>query len=224
MSNNLAVKLRSGTRQAHTDAENIGFMKCFTQGVLDRECFIKVLSDVYFVYRELQTAIDKKKQYPVITIMYLPELNRHASLEKNMMFYNGNLWPHLISPLTATQNYIARIYEISAHEPTLLLGHAYTHYIGDISGVQMLQNIAQSALKISGYERTSFYKFEQIPDKREFKNRYRQALDTVPVDDITADKIVPEANDTFYLNMEIMKELESTLIQALGRATYNDLV
>jgi heme oxygenase len=224
MSNNLAVKLCSGTRQAHRDAENIGFMKCPIQGVIDRECFIKVLGDVYFVYSELQTAIDKNKQHPVIGVMYLPELDRQASPEKNMMFYHGNLWPHLISPLTATQNYIARIYEISAHEPTLLLGHAYTHYIGDISVGQMLQNIAQSALKLSGYERTSFYKFEQIPDKQEFKNRYRQALDTVAVDDITADKIIPEANDASYLNMEIMKELKSILIQALGRATYNDLV
>ncbi|WP_413176015.1 heme oxygenase (biliverdin-producing) [Anabaena azotica] len=224
MSNNLAIKLRSGTQQAHTDAENVGFMKCFVQGVVDRECFIKFLSNLYFVYSELETAIEKNKQHPVIGGMYFPELNRQASLEKDMLFYHGNLWPHLIRPSTATQNYIARIHQISTHEPALLLGHAYTRYMGDLSGGQMLQKIAQSALKLSGYEGTSFYNFEQIADKQEFKNRYRQALDTVPVDDITADKIVAEANHAFYLNMEIIKELESILIQALGRATYNDLV
>ncbi len=216
MSNNLAIKLRSGTQQAHRDAENIGLMKCFVQGVVDREYFIKFLSNLYFVYSELETEIDKNKQHPVISLMYFPELNRQASLEKDMMFYHGNLWPQVISPLTATQNYIARIYEIYAHEPALLLGHAYTRYMGDISRGQMLRNIAQSALKLSGYEGTSFYNFEQIPDKEEFKNRYRQALDTVPIDDITADKIVAEANDAFCLNMEIIKELESILIQALG--------
>jgi heme oxygenase len=219
MSNNLAIKLRSGTRQAYRNAENIGFMKCFIQGVVDRECFIKLLSNLYFVYSELETAIDKNQQHPVITVMYFPELNRQASLEKDMMFYYGNLWPHFISPLTATQNYIARIYEINAHEPALLLGHAYTRYMGDLSGGQMLQKIAQSALKLSGYEGTSFYNFEQIPNKQEFKKRYHQALDTVPIDDITGDKIVAEANNAFCLNMEIIKELESILIQALGRAT-----
>ncbi|MFM2061651.1 MAG: hypothetical protein RLZZ507_1321 [Cyanobacteriota bacterium] len=224
MSNNLAIKLRSGTQQAHTDAENVGFMKCFVQGVVDRECFIKFLSNLYFVYSELETAIEKNKQHPVISVMYFPELNRQASLEKDMLFYNGNLWRNLITPSIATQNYIKRIHQLSTHEPALLLGHTYTRYMGDLSGGQMLQKIAQSALKLSGYEGTSFYNFEQIPDKQEFKNKYRQALDNVPVDDTTADKIVAEANHAFYLNMEIIKELEPILMQALGRATYNDLV
>ncbi|MEA5577899.1 heme oxygenase (biliverdin-producing) [Anabaena sp. UHCC 0451] len=224
MSHTLSIKLRSGTQQAHTDAENIGFMKCFVQGVVDRECFSKFLSNLYFVYSELETAIEKNKQHPVISGMYFPELNRQSSLEKDMAFYHGNLWTNFIKPSTATEKYITRIYEISAHEPALLLGHAYTRYMGDLSGGQMLQKIAQSALKLSGYEGTEFYNFEQIPDKQAFKNKYRQALDTIIVDDITADKIVAEANHAFYLNMEIIKELETILIQALGRATYNDLV
>lgn len=224
MSNNLALKLRSGTQQAHTDAENVGFMKCFVQGVVDRECFSKLLSNFYFVYSELEGAIEKHKQDPAISLMYFPELNRQASLEKDIEFYNGNLWRNFIKPSPATKNYISRICQLSTHEPVLLLGHAYTRYMGDLSGGQMLQKVAQSALKLSGYEGTEFYNFAQIPDKQAFKNKYRQALDTLPVDDVTADKIVAEANHAFYLNMEIIKELEPILIQALGRATYNDLV
>jgi heme oxygenase len=224
MSNNFALKLRSGTQQAHTDAENVGFMKCFVQGVVDRECFSKFLSNLYFVYSELEAAIEKHKQHPVISVMYFPELNRQASLEQDMLFYHGNLWRNFITPSTATQKYLARIHQLSTHEPALLLGHAYTRYMGDLSGGQMLQKIAQSALKLSGYEGTEFYNFAQIPDKQAFKNKYRQALDNVPVDDVMADKIVAEANHAFYLNMEIIKELEPILMQALGRATYNDLV
>ncbi|WP_016951165.1 heme oxygenase (biliverdin-producing) [Anabaena sp. PCC 7108] len=224
MSNNLAIKLRSGTQQAHTDAENVGFMKCFVQGVIDRDCFIQLLKNLYFVYSELEAAIEKNKQHPVISVVYFPELKRQASLEKDMEFYYGSQWYKRISPSTATQNYIARIQEISAHEPALLLGHSYTRYMGDLSGGQMLQKIAQSTLKLSGYEGTSFYNFEQIPDKQAFKNKYRQALDTVPVDDTNVDQIVAEANHAFYLNTQIIKELESILILALGRATYNDLI
>ena len=224
MSNNFAIKLRSGTQQAHADAENVGFMKCFVKGVVDRECFSKFLSNLYFVYSELEAAIDKHKQHPVISVMYFPELKRLASLEKDMLFYHGNLWRNFIKPSAATQKYIARIHQIDNHEPALLLGHAYTRYMGDLSGGQMLQKIAQSALKLSGYEGTEFYNFAQIPDKQAFKNKYRQALDTVPVDDINADKIVAEANHAFYLNMEIIKELEPILIEALGRTTYNGLL
>ncbi|MFN5239852.1 MAG: heme oxygenase (biliverdin-producing) [Aphanizomenon sp.] len=223
MSNNLAIKLRVGTQQAHTDSENIGFMKCFIKGVVDRDCFIQLLRNFYFVYSELEAAIEKHKQHPVISLVYFPELNRQSFLEQDMLFYYGSQWHKRITPSPAAQVYIARIQQISAHEPTLLLAHSYTRYLGDLSGGQMLQKIAQSALKLSGYDGTSFYNFQQIPDKQLFKEKYRQALDKLSIDDITADKIVAEANYAFQLNMQILRELESILIEALGRATYNDL-
>jgi heme oxygenase len=223
MSNDLAMKLRVGTQQAHTDSENLGFMKCFVKGVVDRDCFIQLLRNFYFVYSELETAIEKHKQHPVINLIYFPELNRQSSLEQDMLFYYGNQWHKRITPSPAAQAYIARIQQIYTHEPALLLAHSYTRYLGDLSGGQMLQKIAQSALKLSGYEGTSFYNFQQIPDKQAFKEKYRQALDKLSIDDKTTDKIVAEANHAFKLNMQILKELESILIEALGRATYNDL-
>ena len=223
MSNDLAMKLRVGTQQAHTDSENLGFMKCFVKGVVDRDCFIQLLRNFYFVYSEIETEIEKHKQHPVINLIYFPELNRQSSLEQDMLFYYGNQWQKRITPSPAAQAYIARIQQISTHEPALLLAHSYTRYLGDLSGGQMLQKIAQSALKLSGHEGTSFYNFQQIPDKQAFKGKYRQALDKLSIDDKTTDKIVAEANHAFKLNMQILKELESILIQALGRATYNEL-
>jgi len=224
MSNNLAMKLRVGTQQAHTNSENIGFMKCFVKGVVDKNCFMQLLSNFYFVYSELEAAIEKHKQHPVISLIYFPELNRQSSLKQDMLFYYGNQWQETIKPSPATQAYIARIQQISTHEPALLLAHSYTRYLGDLSGGQMLQKIAQSALKLSGYTGTSFYNFEQIPDKQAFKEKYRQALDKLPIDDISADKIVAEANYAFKLNMQIFQELETLLIETIGRDTYNSLI
>jgi heme oxygenase len=224
MSNNLAMKLRVGTQQAHTNSENVGFMKCFIKGVVDKNCFIQLLSNFYFVYSELEAAIEKHKQHPVISLIYFPELNRQSSLKQDMLFYYGNQWQETIKPSPATQAYIARIQQISTHEPALLLAHSYTRYLGDLSGGQMLQKIAQSALKLSGYTGTSFYNFEQIPDKQAFKEKYRQALDKLPIDDISADKIVAEANYAFKLNMQIFQELETLLIETIGRDTYNSLI
>ena len=224
MSNNLAMKLRVGTQQAHTNSENVGFMKCFIKGVVDKNCFIQLLSNFYFVYSELEAAIEKHKQHPVISLIYFPELNRQSSLKQDMLFYYGNQWQETIKPSPATQAYIARIQQISTHEPALLLAHSYTRYLGDLSGGQMLQKIAQSALKLSGYTGTSFYNFEQIPDKHAFKEKYRQALDKLPIDDTSADKIVAEANHAFKLNMQIFQELETLLIETIGRDTYNSLI
>ncbi|MBD2344862.1 biliverdin-producing heme oxygenase [Anabaena subtropica] len=223
MSSNLAVKLRSGTQKAHTAAENVGFMKCFLKGVVDRESFAKFLSNLYFVYSELESAIKSHANNPAIAAIDFPELNRQAALEKDMVFYYGSEWRSLIAPSTSAQAYIKHIQELSVTEPALLIGHTYTRYMGDLSGGQMLQKIAQSTLKLSGYEGTSFYNFEQIPDKKAFKDKYRQALDSVPVDDTTADRIVIEANSAFQFNMQMATDLEGNLIKALGQVVFNSL-
>ncbi len=224
MSNNLAIKLRSGTQHAHAVTENIGFMKCFVKGVVDRSCFAKFLSNLYFVYSELEAALESHKNHSCVGVVYFGELNRKANLEQDLEFYYGSDWQNKIEPLVSAQNYISRIREVSEKEPELLIAHAYTRYMGDLSGGQMLQKVVQSTLNLVGYQGTSFYNFEQIPDKTAFKNKYRQALDTVPVDDTTANKIVAEANYSFQFNMQIAKELEEILIQSIGEVTFNKLI
>ena len=223
MSSDLAGKLRSGTQQAHTAAENVGFMKCFLKGVVDKDCFAKFLGNLYYIYSELEAAIENHQQHPVLGAIYFPELNRQAFLEKDMLFYYGNDWRKQIIPSKAAQAYITRIQELSASEPVLLIGHTYTRYMGDLSGGQMLQKIAQSALKLSGYEGTSFYNFEQIPDKKAFKEKYRQALNALPIDDVMVEQIVAEANKAFQFNMQMAQELEGNLIKAFGQVLFNSL-
>ncbi len=44
MSQDLAQRLREGTKQSHTAAENTAFMKCFLKGIVEREPFRKFLS------------------------------------------------------------------------------------------------------------------------------------------------------------------------------------
>ncbi|MCG6138076.1 MAG: heme oxygenase (biliverdin-producing) [Nostoc sp. LLA-1] len=223
MSSNLAIKLRSGTQKAHTAAENVGFMKCFLKGVVDRDCFAKFLSNLYYIYSALEAHLMKHANHPVFGAVYFPQLNRQASLEKDMVFYYGDDWQKQISPSKVAQAYITRIEQLSATEPALLIGHAYTRYMGDLSGGQMLQKIAQSALKLSGYEGTSFYNFEQIPDKKAFKDNYRQALNTLSIDEAIADQIVAEANQAFRFNMQMAEELEGNLIKAFGQVVFNSL-
>ncbi|NET52767.1 MAG: heme oxygenase, partial [Merismopedia sp. SIO2A8] len=56
-----------------------------------------------------------------------------------------------------------------------------------------------------------------------FKTKYRQALNELPVDDATIDRIVEEANATFGMNMKLFKELEGNLIKAIGQILFNTL-
>ncbi len=45
----------------------------------------------------------------------------------------------------------------------------------------------------------------------------------MPVDDITAERIVAEANNAFGFNLKMAQELEGSLIKALGQIFFNSL-
>ncbi len=222
MTSNLATKLREGTKKAHTAAENMGFIKCFLKGVVEKTSYRKLAANFYYVYSAMEEEIERHRQHPVVSKIYFPELNRKASLEQDMQFYFGNNWREQISPSAATQEYVARIREIGDTAPELLVSHSYTRYIGDLSGGQILKGIAQRAMNL-GEEGTAFYEFPQISDEKAFKAKYRANLDEAPIDDATADRIVQEAIDAFGMNMKMFQELEGNLIKAIGQMLYNSI-
>ena len=103
------------------------------------------------------------------------------------------------------------------------MGHSYTRYLGDLSGGQILKNIAQRAMNLADDEGVAFYEFPTIPDEAEFKVGYRSSIDAAPVDEAMADRIVEEANDAFGTNMVLFQELEGNLVKAIGQMLFNSL-
>jgi heme oxygenase len=103
------------------------------------------------------------------------------------------------------------------------VAHSYTRYLGDLSGGQILKNIAVNAMNLTDGQGTAFYEFETISDEKAFKNQYRAALNELPIDEATADRIVDEANDAFGKNMKMFMELEGNLIKAIGQMLFNTL-
>jgi heme oxygenase len=182
-----------------------------------------LVANFYFVYSAMEEEIERHRQHPVVSKIYFPELDRKATLEQDLHYYYGNSWRDQIVLSPAGQVYVDRIREISATAPELLVAHAYTRYIGDLSGGQILKNIAQRAMNLSEGEGTAFYEFADIPDEKQFKVNYRQQLDEMPIDDATADRIVDEANDAFGLNMKLFQELEGNLVKAIGQMLFNSL-
>jgi len=222
MSSNLATKLREGTKKSHTMAENVGFIKCFLKGVVEKDSYRKLVGNLYFVYSAMEEEMEKHKNHPILSHLYFPELNRKASLEQDLSYYYGNNWREEVRLSPAGEAYVQRIREVSATEPELLVAQSYTRYLGDLSGGQILKKIAQNAMNLSDGG-TAFYEFADIPDEKEFKHKYRQAMNDLPIDEATADQIVDEANDAFGMNMKMFNELEGNLIKAIGVMLFNTL-
>lgn len=223
MSSNLATKLREGTKKSHTMAENVGFVKCFLKGVVEKESYRKLVANLYFVYSAIEEEMERHKDHPILSHVYFPELNRKASLEKDLHYYYGANWRDQVAPSSAAQAYVARIHEVANTQPELLIAQSYTRYLGDLSGGQILKGIAQRGMNLSDGQGTAFYEFADIPDEKAFKTQYRQALDELPLDDATADQIVDEANAAFGRNMAMFNELEGNLVKAIGQMLFNTL-
>jgi heme oxygenase (biliverdin-producing, ferredoxin) len=223
MSINLATKLREGTKKSHTMAENVGFVKCFLKGVVEKTSYRKLVANLYFVYSAMEEEMEKHREHPVLSKIYFPELNRKQSLEQDLFYYYGPSWREQVAPSTAAQAYVQRIRDISATSPELLVAQSYTRYLGDLSGGQILKGIAQRGMNLTEGEGSAFYEFPEIPDEKEFKTNYRQAMNELPIDEATAERIVDEANAAFGMNMKMFMELEGNLIKAVGQMLFNTL-
>ncbi|EDY39141.1 hypothetical protein CPCC7001_2021 [Cyanobium sp. PCC 7001] len=223
MSVALASQLREGTKKAHTMAENTGFVSCFLKGVVDKASYRTLVADLYFVYSAMEEEFAKLRSHPVVGPVAFPELNRRESLEQDLAFYFGPDWRTAVKATPAAQEYVARLHQVAQESPELLVGHHYTRYIGDLSGGQILKNIAQKAMNLGDHDGLRFYEFDAIPDEKAFKVNYRATLDQLPIDQATADRIVAEANHAFHLNMKMFQELEGNLIAAIGKVLFGFL-
>ena len=209
--------------KAHTMAENVAFVKCFLRGVIDKDSYRKLVANLYFVYSELESQMQRHQAHPTLSKIYFPLLNRRSNLEKDLGFYYGADWQNQVVTSPATQAYVKRIQDISDTEPELLIAHTYTRYMGDLSGGQILKGIAQRAMGLSEGKGTAFYEFDDIADEKEFKKIYRQRLDELPLDEPAINSIIAEANAAFEMNMKLFQELEGNVVKAIGQVLFNTL-
>jgi heme oxygenase len=219
MTQELATQLRTGTAKSHTMAENTAFMKCFLKGIVEPDPFRQLLANFYFVYSTLEAELAHHKDHSVVGKIYFPVLNRKDQLEQDLAYYYGDNWQADIQPSDAGKVYVERLKSLSQTHPELLVSHAYVRYLGDLSGGQGLKRIVRSAMNLPPDKGTKFYEFDQLPDfdkQKAFKMQYRDALNSLPVDETMAQKIVEEANYAFELNRKIMHELEDVVQVAIG--------
>lgn len=221
MVGNLATQLREGTSKSHSMAENVSFVKSFLGGVVDKKSYRKLVANLYFVYKAIEKEMVSHKENSILRPILYQELFREHHLAKDLEFYYGAEWRYKISPSLATQVYVERIHQIGQTQPELLVAHAYTRYLGDLSGGQILKKIAQRAMNLKGVEGTAFYNFDNIEDERQFKKEYKEKLNNLSISNGLAQEIVSEANVAFTLNMRMFQELESNFIKVMSMLLVN---
>ncbi|KAM9305884.1 heme oxygenase 2 [Gastrophryne carolinensis] len=208
--NDLSELLKEGTKVSHEKAENTKFVKEFLKGRIKPELFKLATVALYYTYSALEEELDRNKEHPAIAALYFPqELHRAEALKKDLLYFYGENWEDAVHCSEATKAYVDQIHQLGQQHPELLVAHAYTRYMGDLSGGQILKKVAQRALHLpSTGEGIQFYVFNNVTNAQQFKQLYRARMNTLDLEPETKERIVEEANCAFRFNMQVFEELD----------------
>ncbi|KAF0032707.1 hypothetical protein F2P81_014997 [Scophthalmus maximus] len=217
----LSEMLAAGTKEVHEKAENTQFVKDFLRGRIRKELFKLGALALYYTYTAMEEEIERNKDHPHFAPLYFPaELHRHQALARDLEYFYGPEWQSQLSCSKATQRYVDRIHQVGREDPVLLVAHAYTRYMGDLSGGQVLKKVAQRALKLPPTgEGLEFYQFDAIHSAKAFKQLYRSRMNELELDVETKKRLVGEAVKAFQFNMEVFDELEE-----IGKTIQEDVL
>lgn len=209
----LSESFKHGTVAAHEAAENVHFVKNFIRGHIDRHLYGQLVIQLYHVYTKLEECLQEHQQQctslePFVQLHQ--DLRRRDSLLEDLDYWHTDVGGIVaggdsISP--ATLDYVNRLQDICTKRPLLLLSHAYTRYLGDLSGGKILARVAKRALDC-GDNGLAFYHFDDIASAKKFKDTYRATLDALQLSSNDIQELVAEANVAFVLNVRMFEELD----------------
>lgn len=97
------------------------------------------------------------------------------------------------------------------------MAHAYTRYLGDLSGGQVLGKITQKSLGLSSKEGLSFFHFPGVSSPNRFKQLYRSRMNSIELTEKEKAAVLEEAVQAFELNIQVRDLGTNFSVQALTK-------
>lgn len=207
MSESLAERLKSETRELHRAAERSDFMSALLRGRLGRGAYALLLRSLHEIYAALEAGLDAHAEEPTLAAVWHPALARRLALERDLCRLAGQRWSTDLAPRPAALRHARRLQRLAAEAPGLLAAHAYVRYLGDLSGGQLLAPIVERSLQLDAGEATGFYDFGGADAAAGRARAFRDSLADIDDRGPGADALVAEAKLAFGLHIELFGEL-----------------
>ncbi|XP_042341270.1 heme oxygenase-like [Plectropomus leopardus] len=209
----LSEQIKKVTKESHVRAENTELMLSFQRGRVTLPQYKLLLCSLYDIYQALEEAMDRNSAHPAVAPIYFPaELARLEAIEKDLEYFYGEDWREKIVVPAATKRYSHRLRQIGKENPEFLVAHAYTRYLGDLSGGQVLGRITQKSLGLKGSEGLSFFAFPGVSSPNLFKQLYRSRMNSVELTEEERNGVLEEAVRAFELNIQVFEDLQKMLL------------
>jgi len=220
----LSALLREKTKKVHREAESVEFVHKFLRGKISQEVYCELLRRLHTVYSAMEEALRetcaRKSEGGAFGLVqktsFPKELERTKFIAQDLDYLTGSSdWrDKMISPVAG--KYAERLWHLAKNDPLLLISHAYTRYLGDLSGGQTLMRVARKSMHLEDEMGTAFYVFPAVQDPKEFKNKFRQCLDDLNLSARDKNRVAEESIVAFRLNIEIFEEMDR-LLSELGK-------
>ena len=208
----LSALLRDGTRTQHVRAERSGFIADLLRGRGDRAGYVLLLRNLLPAYRALERGLSRHADAPVFAPVAWPALFRADALARDLAALVGPAWPDAVALLPEGTRYAERVAAAATGDGHRLLAHAYTRYLGDLSGGQVIGRLLVRSLGL-GEGALSFYRFPAIDDPEAFKQGFRRALDAASPQ-VDRDAVLDEAVAAFELNISLSEAVSEAIRRA----------
>ena len=206
----VVTALYLGTKTLHTEAERTGVIRDMLRGEASRDGYAMLLRNLVPAYRALEDGLARHAATPGLAELAAVRLDRAPALEADLVAMVGSDWATQISLLPDGEAYGARIAEAATGDGSLLIAHAYTRYLGDLSGGQILQRLLGKSLGLEPAQ-LSFYDFPRFADLAALKTDYRNALDRAGTVAVDPDAVIAEGNVAFTLNIALSCAIKAHL-------------
>ncbi|HLG81947.1 MAG TPA: biliverdin-producing heme oxygenase [Bradyrhizobium sp.] len=196
------------TKALHLEAERTGIIRDLLRGEASRDGYVLLLRNLLPAYQAMEHGLQRHRGSAILGAIADYGLERAAAIEADLAALCGARWSHNVPLLAAGRRYASRVQEAAKGNGARLIAHAYTRYLGDLSGGQILQRLLARSLQLRPAE-LSFYDFQRFSDLEALKADYRRALDQAGVLAADPDAVIEEGAVAFSLNIDLSCAVQS---------------
>lgn len=214
----LSRALREVTAPFHRRAEKSGVISDVVRGRATRAGYALLLRNFHAVYSAIERGLERHKASPAVRLIALPEMYRAGAIGRDLAtLYGAAEAAQAVPLLPEGEHYAEEVAEAAEGAGVQLIGHAYTRYLGDMSGGQTVSRVLADTLGLDTDAR-NLYDFASLGALEPFKARYRKALDSAAFETDRPDAILTAAMRAFDLNIALFWAVQ----KAVGGAPASD--
>ena len=204
---NFAMTMRTSNKNLHTAAEKTGYNARLVEGKATRESYAEYLFNLKVAYEALERNLDKYSDIEALKPFVTKDLYRTSQIAKDLKVLAGD---KEFEALPSAKAYAARIDELGAKEPMLLVAHAYTRFLADLFGGRTIFKIVKESYKIED-EALNYFMFPEIEDSKMRAMAYIGNLAKMDLSEEVQALFLNEIANAYLYNIGISTELEAKL-------------